>query len=84
METVTRFPTLKWQKLAARLMLTVWGYLTTAEGVLNIVFAMLLCLSLSLVVEAFSTNKVNKGSLYICTIKQLKIGIFSHIAISCF
>ena len=71
MGTVTRFPTLIRQKLAARLMLTVWRYMIAADTVLSFVIAILLFLSNTLTVEAFSTILVvSYRFLYICTSKQ--------------
>ena len=76
MKTVTHFPTLMRRKVSALLMFTVWGYMTTAETVMSTGIAMLLCLSMTLVVETFSTNPlVNKGFLYICTFKQVLDGL---------
>ena len=79
METVKHFPTLMRRKVCALLMLIVWGYMTTAETVMSTGFAMLLCLSTTLVVETFSTNPlVNKEFLYICTFEQLYRYTFSY------
>ena len=72
MDTVTILPTLMWQKLTARLMLAVLGYMIIADTVLISIIAMLLFLFKTLVVEALSINPlVNKVFLYICTSKQL-------------
>ena len=72
METATRFLTLMWQKLAARLMMIVWGYMTTAEAVESSGIALLLLPSTTLLVEAFSTSpEVNEVFFYIFTFNEL-------------
>ena len=64
METVPRFPTLIRQKKVARKTIIVWDFKITVTGV-NLIFAMLLCLSKNLLVEVFFIKAlVNKSSLY--------------------